>query len=52
MSLSLVVRQYIQAATNIDIPSITILYELSIHSHYTGHLLFYEISTEFIYEDQ
>lgn len=51
MSLSLAAHQYIQAATYIDIPSITILYELSIRNHHTSHLFIYKVSTEFIQED-
>lgn len=52
MSLSSVARQYIQAATYIDIPSITILYELSIRDHHTSYLFIYDESMEFIQEDK
>lgn len=51
MSLSLVARQYIQATTYINIPSIMILYELSTRNHHTNYKFIHEVSMEFIQED-
>lgn len=51
MSLNSVARQYIQAATYIDIPNISILYELSIRNHHTSFQFIYEVSMESIQED-
>lgn len=51
MSRISVAYQYIQAATYIDIPDITILSELSIHNHYTSQRFICDVSTEFIQED-
>ena len=51
MSLSFAAYQYIQAATYINIPIITILSELSIRNHHTSQRFICDVSTELIQED-